>query len=815
VTSPARRLPGLAALVLALLALATLVVAPPVVVPAQVLTVPAADTSRFDPGNIISDEVFFDGRSMSAAEVQAFLETKAPTCKPGADGTPCIKTYRQNTPAMPATAFCAAYPGAGNERAADIIAAVGRACSVNPRVLMVLLQKEQSLITNTGSSLYRDRYVKATGFGCPDTAACNPAFGGFFYQVYNAARAFQNYRINAKNYRYRAGIVNQIQFNPDAGCGSAGVYLANQATTGLYVYTPYQPNAAALRAGYRSGDGCSAYGNRNFWLYYTDWFGSTQHSGGGQVATRYAQAGGATGELGAATSLITCGLRGGGCHQDYVGGSIHWSPGSGARMTKGWIGARWAAGGRENGTLGYPTTEEIPLVGGVGQVFQGGTVYASPAGTFVVKGWVRDRWLTLKAEVGFLGYPTSEEVPVTGGVRQSFQGGVIYSSVATGAHEVHGWVLDKWTEMGRETGLLGFPTSDEVMTSAGAYNTFANGAIYSTPRTGAREVHGRVGARWLAAGAGEAAVGYPVADERPTPDGKGAYSEFSNGVIYYSQATGARDVVGVVADKWLAMGGISSFLGYPREDVQTLADGGMVSVFQGGAVYRAPGASTAFEVHGWIRSRWLANGGPTGKALGYPTSDELPAPDGVGVYQTFQRGVVYSSAKGGAYPVHGAVEDKWTALGGLAAFPGPPVSDQLTMPDGKGTAWVFASGAAIYTSPATGPFEVHGRIRDLYSSLNGEQSFLGYPVSDEAPILGGKAVLSQFQGGHIYYSVPTGAREVHGKILRRYLQLGGPASQLGLPTRNEYGVKGGRRSDFQGGTITWTAATGATTVTYR
>ncbi|MCW2695176.1 MAG: hypothetical protein JWR62_261, partial [Modestobacter sp.] len=27
--------------------------------------------------------------------------------------------------------------------------------------------------------------------------------------------------------------------------------------------------------------------------------------------------------------------------------------------------------------------------------------------------------------------------------------------------------------------------------------------------------------------------------------------------------------------------------------------------------------------------------------------------------------------------------------------------------------------------------------------------------------------------------------------------------------------KGGRRSDFQGGTITWTAATGATTVTYR
>ncbi len=28
---------------------------------------------------------------------------------------------------------------------------------------------------------------------------------------------------------------------------------------------------------YGTGDGCSAYGNRNFWRYYTDWFGSTKY----------------------------------------------------------------------------------------------------------------------------------------------------------------------------------------------------------------------------------------------------------------------------------------------------------------------------------------------------------------------------------------------------------------------------------------------------------------------------------------------------------------------------------------------------------
>ena len=52
-------------------------------------------------------------------------------------------------------------------------------------------------------------------------------------------------------------------------------YIQNQATANLYYYTPYQPNAAALRAGYGEGDGCSAYGNRNFYQYFTDWFGST------------------------------------------------------------------------------------------------------------------------------------------------------------------------------------------------------------------------------------------------------------------------------------------------------------------------------------------------------------------------------------------------------------------------------------------------------------------------------------------------------------------------------------------------------------
>lgn len=53
---------------------------------------------------------------------------------------------------------------------------------------------------------------------------------------------------------------NSIRWNQNAACGSSVVNIENRATQALYNYTPYQPNAAALAAGYGTGDGCSAYG---------------------------------------------------------------------------------------------------------------------------------------------------------------------------------------------------------------------------------------------------------------------------------------------------------------------------------------------------------------------------------------------------------------------------------------------------------------------------------------------------------------------------------------------------------------------------
>jgi uncharacterized protein with LGFP repeats len=55
---------------------------------------------------------------------------------------------------------------------------------------------------------------------------------------------------------------------------------------------------------------------------------------------------------------------------------------------------------------------------------------------------------------------------------------------------------------------------------------------------------------------------------------------------------------------------------------------------------------------------------------------------------------------------------------------------------------------------------------------------------------------------------------VQGSIYQAWAGLGWQTSALGYPTSGEFAVPGGRRSNFQHGFITWTAATGAVTVTY-
>ncbi|MFO7690344.1 MAG: hypothetical protein R6W83_07280 [Cryobacterium sp.] len=234
------------------------------VVDAGTNAIGTVDTADFVPGTIISDYNFFNSDALTESGVQNFLEGR--DCRPR-DGSPCLWEYRETTVTQEAVGagHCARYEGEQRQRASAIIHEVAQACGVSPKVLLVLLQKEQSLLTTPNAS----GYLRATGYACPDTADCDTDYLGFFNQVYNAAWQFRQYT-QQPDRAYAIGTV-PVGFFPDQACGSTPVNITNQATANLYNYTPYQPSAGALAG--NTDDGCATYGNLNFWKFYTQWFG--------------------------------------------------------------------------------------------------------------------------------------------------------------------------------------------------------------------------------------------------------------------------------------------------------------------------------------------------------------------------------------------------------------------------------------------------------------------------------------------------------------------------------------------------------------
>jgi Carbohydrate binding domain len=242
---------------------------------ASIATAPsasAADIASFNAGNLISNAVFYDGGATKAGTIQTLLNAQGSRCV--AAGTlKCLKDIAVSIPKSSSDKYCAAIAAHAGQSAATVFATIGAACSINPAVLVVLVQKEQSLVTR--SSPTTSSYEKATGYNCPDTAPCNTATAGFYRQVYGAARQFQVYRQNPTGYNFQSGRYNTIRYSTAASCGSSSVYIENSATAGLYDYTPYQPDKAAIANVTGSGDACSSYGNRNFWRYFNDWFGNS------------------------------------------------------------------------------------------------------------------------------------------------------------------------------------------------------------------------------------------------------------------------------------------------------------------------------------------------------------------------------------------------------------------------------------------------------------------------------------------------------------------------------------------------------------
>ncbi len=256
--------------------------------------------------------------------------------------------------------------------------------------------------------------------------------------------------------------------------------------------------------------------------------------------------------------------------------------------------------------------------------------------------------------------------------------------------------------------LLGEPTGPEVIEGGLHYRDYEGGRLYWSPETGVHEVHGGILAKYLALGA-HGRFGPPTTDETATPDGVGRYNHFAGtpatgrASLYWTPDTGAHAVWGEIRERWAALG--------------------------------------------WERG------------IGYPTTDETATPDGVGRYNHFAgtpatgRASLYWTPGTGAHAIWGNIRERWAALGWERGPMGYPVTDERTTPDGVGRYNHFSKAASIYWTPRTGAHEVYGRIREHWSRMGWERSYLGYPTSGEFGVPGGRR--NNFERGYIRWDAST------------------------------------------------------------
>src|SRR5262249_12235349 len=94
--------------------------------------------------------------------------------------------------------------------------------------------------------------------------------------------------------------------------------------------------------------------------------------------TKHAELGGGAGVLGPRTSSPTECVDGVGWFCTFANGVIFWSPESDAHEVHGKILAKWTANHREQGPLGYPTSDQTPIVNGHFGNFQSGMILLEP-----------------------------------------------------------------------------------------------------------------------------------------------------------------------------------------------------------------------------------------------------------------------------------------------------------------------------------------------------------------------------------------------------------------------------------------------------
>jgi hypothetical protein len=193
--------------------------------------------------------------------------------------------------------------------------------------------------------------------------------------------------------------------------------------------------------------------------------------------------------LGSALGPVRTGLKDGGAYRQYQRGFVVYSQSTGAQVSRGAIRTAYGKLGYEKGRLGYPTMMEAVLADITYQKYQGGTItWTSKDGAHALVGAIRAKWEADLWASATLGAPVADEVTGlrAGGATQSFSRGAIVWSSATGAQVSKGAIRTAWLKSGAQNGVLGYPTTGELIDPDGRMmQKFQGGQIVWSARGGA------------------------------------------------------------------------------------------------------------------------------------------------------------------------------------------------------------------------------------------------------------------------------------------------------------------------------------------
>lgn len=300
---------------------------------------------------------------------------------------------------------------------------------------------------------------------------------------------------------------------------------------------------------------------------------------------------------------------------------------------------------------------EIKLKDGWTQGFGPGISIWAKAGlpeAYAVQGGILDAYKRVGYENSAMGYPVTDEHPTGDGRGRisRFERGMALGTAKTGSFAVQGALATRYEKLGVEKSILGFPVRDELAVKGGWMQGFENGSLYyqaGTPQ--AYVVRGGIGKAWASHGYEQGFLGWPVEDEVPVTDGAdilGWSQRFTGGTIFYKNDGKDKGyyLVGGILDKYVALGGPRSPLGWPTTNDLADSAGGAFVNFERGAINWHPRTNLAVASWGPAFDVWSFGDYSRSRYTGYPLEEPKQHEDG-SWSQKFEKSTIYVDSDGG------------------------------------------------------------------------------------------------------------------------------------------------------------------------